>query len=119
MYYVCVDTKENKISSILNYEPNVPPWVKVFEITDEEHDSIFNRTHVFDIKESKVVPITQEEKNTLEEVKTKIEAKNFLQESDWKVLRHIRQKALEVETTLSEEEYLQLEQARAEAAAKI
>jgi hypothetical protein len=51
--------------------------------------------------------------------KEKTEAIQFLNQSDWKILRHIRQKALGIELSLSEEEYLALEQQRAEAAAKI
>lgn len=43
----------------------------------------------------------------------------FLNSSDWKVLRHIRQKALEIPTSLSDEEYLALEEARQEASAKV
>ena len=47
------------------------------------------------------------------------QAKELLANSDWKVLRHIRQKALNQPTTLSEQEYLALEQQRADAANSI
>ncbi len=43
----------------------------------------------------------------------------FLASTDFKVLRHIRQKALGQELSLSEEEYLALEQQRSDAAARI
>ena len=43
----------------------------------------------------------------------------FLASTDFQVLRHIRQKALGQELSLSEEEYLALEQQRADAAARI
>jgi hypothetical protein len=46
-------------------------------------------------------------------------AKAFLEGSDYKVLRHIRQKALQQATTLTEEQYLALEQQRSDAAASI
>jgi hypothetical protein len=46
-------------------------------------------------------------------------ALKFLAESDYKVLRHIRQKALGQQLTLSEEEYLTLEQQRSDAANKV
>jgi hypothetical protein len=46
-------------------------------------------------------------------------ARKYLAESDYKVLRHIRQKALNQSLSLSEEEYLALELSRAEAAAGI
>lgn len=46
-------------------------------------------------------------------------ALKFLVETDYKVLRHIRQKALGQQLTLSEEEYLTLEQQRSDAANKV
>jgi len=50
---------------------------------------------------------------------TNEEAKAFLNSSDYKVLRHIRQKALEIQTTMTEEEYLELEEQRQAAAQSI
>lgn len=47
------------------------------------------------------------------------ESQSFLDSTDWKVLRHIRQKALNVVTTLSEEQYLALEQERSDKANSI
>jgi hypothetical protein len=55
----------------------------------------------------------------LEQEKINAEALAFLAETDFKVLRHIRQKALGQQLSLSEEEYLALEQQRADAAARI
>lgn len=47
--------------------------------------------------------------------KAKSEAKQFLADSDFMVIRHLGQKALGMATSLSEEEYLQLEQQRQQA----
>jgi hypothetical protein len=55
----------------------------------------------------------------LDQEKVNAEAQAFLDASDFKVLRHLRQKALGQELSLSEEEYLALEQQRSEAAARI
>jgi hypothetical protein len=55
----------------------------------------------------------------VEQEKTNAEALAYLASTDWKVLRHIRQKALGHPTTLSEEEYLQMEQDRALKASSI
>jgi hypothetical protein len=55
----------------------------------------------------------------LEQNKINTESQAFLDATDFKVLRHIRQKALGQELSLSEEEYLALEQQRSDAAAKI
>ena len=55
----------------------------------------------------------------VEQEKINQEALQFLASSDYKILRHFRQKALGQETSLSEEEYLALEQQRSDAAARI
>jgi len=55
----------------------------------------------------------------LEQEKINAEALAFLAATDFKVLRHIRQKALGQQLSLSEEEYLALEQQRSDAAASI
>lgn len=55
----------------------------------------------------------------LEQEKINNESEDFLDSTDFKVLRHIRQKALGQELSLSEEQYLALEQERADAAARI
>ena len=55
----------------------------------------------------------------LEQERINAESLEFLTVTDFKVLRHIRQKALNQKLSLSEEEYLALEQQRSEAAARI
>ena len=118
MYYVCVEN--NQIVSMLDYEPNVPPSVSVTTITDDEYSLISKeKTHYFDV-ESNTVKIHGEEVFSHREV----EAQNriyqrFLKDTDWKVMRHIREKALAKTTTLSDEEYTDLETQRDTAAAGI
>jgi hypothetical protein len=123
MYYVYIE--DSKIVSILNYIADVPKSVKMFGISDLEYEQITGnpRTHYFDLKETFVKPIPAEEKEKIEiayenEENNRVKL-NFLNDTDWKVLRHIREKALEEQTTLTEEEYLSLERQRAEAAAGI
>jgi hypothetical protein len=118
MYYVCVEN--NQIVSMLDYEPNVPSSVTVTTITDDEYGLISKeKTHYFDV-ESNTVKIHGEEVFSHREV----EAQNriyqrFLKDTDWKVMRHIREKALAKTTTLSDEEYTDLETQRDTAAAGI
>ena len=45
--------------------------------------------------------------------------RKFLADSDWKVMRHLREKALGQATSLTDQQYIDLEQARATAAAAI
>jgi hypothetical protein len=62
-----------------------------------------------------IVDIT--EAVALEKLST--EALRYLESTDWKVLRHIRQKALGITTSMSDEEYLEFELSRVEAANKV
>lgn len=119
MYYVCIDNQEKRISSVLEYEPNVPAHVDVVTITDEEHKSIESQTHYFNIDSKSVVVIPSEQQILLDQEKIKLESIAFLYKSDWKVLRHIREKALGIETSLDDKEYIALEQQRADAASKL
>ena len=117
MYYVCIEN--NQITAILNYQPNVPSSVSVISISNEQYDSIVNNTHYFNVSSRTVIPVSTE----VSEQKTKDlsngQEREFLNRTDWKVLRHIRQKALGVPTSLTDAEYLQLEQDRNAAAARI
>jgi hypothetical protein len=122
MYYVVIE--DNKISGILNYEPNVPETHTVIEISNEVYESIVTaKTHYFDLADNTVKPYSQTHLDT-EAAKeaqriTNAEKRKFLADSDWKVMRHIREKALGQSTTLTDQQYLDLEQARATAAAAI
>ena len=122
MYYIVIENGE--ISSILNYEPNVPETHTVVEISDAEHESIVTaKTHYFDLADLTVKSYGQTHIDT-EAAKeaqriTNAEKRKFLADSDWKVMRHIREKALGQAASLTDQQYLDLEQARATAAAAI
>jgi hypothetical protein len=122
MYYIVIEN--GKISSVLNYEPNVPETHTVVEISDAEHESIVTaKTHYFDLTDNTVKSHSQIYLDT-EAAKeaqriANAEKRKFLSESDWKVMRHLREKALEQPTSLTDQQYLDLEQARATAAAAI
>jgi len=117
MHYVCIEN--DHVSSILSYEPHVPNTISVVTITDTEYNQLNSQTHRFDIPTRTVVAVdasvtaakAQEQANGVE--------REFLNRTDWKVLRHLRQKALGLPTTLTEEEYLELEQQRNSAASRI
>jgi hypothetical protein len=122
MYYIVIEN--GGISSILNYEPNVPETHTVVEITDAEHAGIVTaKTHYFDLIDNTVKSYSQTHLDT-EAAKeaqriTNAEKRKFLVDSDWKVMRHIREKALGQAASLTDQQYLDLEQARATAAAAI
>jgi hypothetical protein len=117
MHYVCIEN--NKIVSILNYAPNVPNTVRITEISDQAAENIKDQTHFFDVATNAVQPVP---KSTLDkkqlEVKNGIE-REYLNSTDWMILRHIRQKALGIPTSLTNAEYIDLEQKRNAAANRI
>lgn len=117
MHYVCIEN--NKIVSILNYEPNVPNSVSLVQITDAEHLQLQAETHYFDIQTRTVKPVAASVITQKQQELQNIIEKDFLSSTDWKVLRHIRQTALGIATSLTEEEYLALERQRQAAAQRI
>ena len=122
MYYVIIENGE--ISSVLPYEPAVPETHTVIEISDADYDSILMaKTHYFDLTDLTVKSYAQDYLDAATTKETQrianAEKRYFLENSDWKVMRHIREKALGQTTTLTDQEYLDLEQSRADAAAAI
>lgn len=117
MYYVCVEN--NKVISVLNYVPNVPSSVSVTEITDQQHSQIAAETHKFDVNSKSVVVNPDYSQDGINQEKQNAAEREFLRSTDWKIMRHIRQKALGQPTSLSDAEYLDLEQQRADSANRI
>lgn len=117
MVYVCIE--DNQVTAILNYEPSVPDTVSVVTITDEQDQQIRDNTHFFDLDTLTVQPLPQIELDRQQADKTNAQYREFLNRSDWQVMRHIRQKALGIQPTLSEDEYLELENQRQNAANNI
>jgi len=122
MYYVIIEN--DQITSVLNYEPELPDTATAISITDEQYNSItIENTHYFDLETRTVVSYPQEkidlEAQNKQQETINAEKREFLNSSDWKILRHLREKALSMDTTLSETEYLELEQLRNDAAKDI
>jgi len=117
MYYVCIEN--NLVIGIQNYEPSVPSSVTVVTITDEQNKQILDQTHRFDVSTKTVVPVDSAIISQREQEKLNAVEREFLNSTDWKVLRHMRQKALGITTTLTEQQYIELEQQRQAAAARI
>jgi len=117
MYYVCIEN--NRIISVLNHEPAVPDTVIVKEISDQDHELLTAGSHHFDIPTLSILPHSSSVLDARDQEKQSAVLKKQLQNTDWQVLRHIRQKALGVPTSLSEAEYLDLELERNRIAAEI
>lgn len=117
MYYVCIEN--DIICSILSYEPTVPSNIKVVKISDSDEELLRKKTHYFDIFTNAVIPVSAETLKQNEQKEINKKDRLFLNSTDWKVLRHIRQKALNEVTSLSDDEYLNLERQRQAAALRI
>lgn len=116
-HYVCIEN--NEVTSILNYEPSVPDSIVVRTITDTEAQQIFNGTHYYNIGDENVQSLPQSELDAQAQADANGTAREFLSSTDWKVLRHIREKELGITTTLTQVEYLALEQQRQDASDSI
>ena len=117
MYYVCIEN--NLVTSIMPYEPAVPDTIRIVTISDEQYSQIMAQTHRFDVSTNVVVAVSSTELAQKEQDKLNGVEREFLNSTDWKILRHLRQTALNAPTTLSEVEFLELEQQRQAAAARI
>ena len=117
MHYVCIEN--NLVVSVLNYQPNVPSSVAVVEITDSQAAQIAAQTHYFDVSSRSVAAVAAGVTAQRVVDVANGQEREFLNSTDWKILRHIRQKALNITTSLSDAEYIELEQQREAAAARI
>lgn len=115
--FVCIEN--NAVISILDYNPTVPSSVRVVSISKEDYENINKGTHFFNISTEKVESQSTAVLNNIEQEKINLKNISFLDSTDWKVLRHMRQKALGIQTSMSEEEYLKLETERQSAADSI
>ena len=111
MYYVCIE--DNRVTSVLNYEPSVPDNVVVRTITDKEYNNIVvEKSHHIDVETMSVKLNSLEVLQAQARAAANLEHEKFLMATDWKVLRHLREKALGVPTSLSDIQYLELERER-------
>ena len=117
MHYVCIEN--NTVVAILNYLPSVPSTVRLQEITDTQADQLRTQTHYFDVADNTVKPVAGDVAAHQTTELANAQEREFLNNTDWKILRHIRQKALNIATSLSDTEYIQLEQQREAAAARV
>lgn len=117
MYYVCIE--DDRVVNVLDYQPAVPDTVSVVEISDSDYALLTSRSHYFDIPTKTVLPYSSTVINARTQEQSNKAHQQLLNSTDWQVLRHIRQKALGVPTSLSEAEYLDLELRRNQAADSI
>lgn len=114
IHYILVEN--GRVISMIDYKPNAPDSVTVYPIPKEDYDSLVGQTHFFNPVSGKVEPVDAGVTNRRLAIAARDNGKAYLQETDWIVLRHIREIALKLPTTLSGEEYIALETKRHEVA---
>jgi hypothetical protein len=117
MYYICIE--DDRVISVLDYAPNVPDTVIVKEIDSLDFERLTSRTHYFDIPTMSVMTYSTEVLDRRSQAELNKEYEKLLSSTDWKVMRHIREKALGMPTSLSDAEYVELEQQRQTASESI
>ena len=110
MLYYCIENRQ--LVSIMNIEPQVPDSVTVVLVEDQDHANIQSGTHWFNLDKLCVESRPRESIDRDSQRSQDEEHREFLRSTDWQVLRHIRQKTLGQPTTLTEQQYLELEQQR-------
>ena len=120
MYYILI--KDNEIMSIMDVKPNmdvIPEEVEVLTYDGDiplMHliyiDGSFKDAREYHLLNGKYYSPDSKE---YQDHKKSIDARHFLNETDWQVLRHRDQKDLGLETSLTEQEYKELLQKRQEA----
>lgn len=108
-YYACVE--DGVLVGVMGEEPNTPDTVAVVEISEEDYYKLSVGTGVFCIESMSVIDCP--------EAPTDQDHLRFLSDSDWVVLRHMREKYLGLATSLSEDEFFELETKRHLAAKSI
>lgn len=109
-YYICLE--DGEFNHIHNYLPNVPDTIEVIEITEEDKKQLESDEYYFDVESKKVSIKPDSYFNKKEIIDEVYNSKSFLNKTDYKILRHIREKSLGINTTLSNEELLNLEKER-------
>lgn len=115
--FICIEN--NEVTSILDYFPNVPDSIIVQEISDEDSEKIISGYYYYDIKKRKVLEIQGDDLKQLVIRDNNIKNQNILNDTDWIILRHLREKALNIATSISDAEYLETEKLRQQAAKAI
>lgn len=108
-----------KVVSVLDYAPNVPDTVNVVVITDDEFTKLDNLELVFNPQTMKLEMPSKDVMEYNKKVANSNEALIFLKSTDWMIMRHQREKTLNIKTSLTDIEILELERKRWEASLKV
>lgn len=106
-YCVCVVSDTLEVVGVYDYKPEVPETIKICKILKTDYQNLMAGTHKFDASSETCIEVKPE----IDELKRQ-KYKNYLIDSDWIVMRHMREKFLGLPTTLSDSEFLAFETKR-------
>lgn len=115
-FYIVYDKETLELESLAEYEPGVPESKQVVEVSEREYRLLAGGEGVFN---SNTLEVEEVDKESEDDILEQAGFREFLSSTDWKVLRHIREKALGIETTLTDKEYIDLETERHNVSKKI
>ena len=117
MYYYCIENQQ--LVSVMEHEPNVPDTVTVVTVSRENHQKIQDRELWFDVIQKRAVPMPAQRIKQIAVDQQNQDSRAFLDRTDWKILRHWRQQALGLPTSLTHDQYIELEHQREDVARSI
>lgn len=118
MAWLIYDTT-NKSFNFSSGRCSAPDHIIQVECTEEDEKKLISREYIFDPNTKTIVKKGESQLLALEIENKNYENLRFLSSTDWMVLRHLREKALGEQTSLTEEQFLQLEANRHVAAKSI
>lgn len=111
MTWLIFDTTTSSLS-FSSAKTSAPDYVIQQECSDDDQQKILSGMYEFDVAELRVVPKSTDALAEIATQKSNAEKSHYLSSTDWKILRHLREKMLQVQTSMTEQEYLALEQER-------
>lgn len=111
MTWLIFDTTTKSLS-FSSAKTTAPEHVVQLECSDDDQQKILSGLYEFDASELRVVQKSVDALSKITTQKSNAEKSHYLSSTDWKILRHLREKTLQAKTSMTEEEFIALEQER-------
>jgi len=118
MTWLIFDTTTDSLS-FSSAKTTAPDYVIQQECSDDDQQKILSGMYKFDVAQLAVVVKSNSALAEIATQKSNAEKSHYLASTDWKILRHLREKVLRVQTSMTEQQYLALEQERQNVAKSI
>jgi len=111
MTWLIFDTTTSSLS-FSSAKTTAPDYVIQLECSDDDQQKILSGMYEFNAVERRVVQKSSVALAEIATQKSNAEKSHYLSSTDWKILRHLREKMLQVQTSMTEQEFIALEQER-------